>query len=329
MESAAVILAAGKSTRMKSGLPKVLHEVCGRPMLAYVLDACRDAGVDQIHVVVGHEKERVIEAFSGDRRASSDPEITWTVQEAQKGTGHAVMCCREELAKFTGSVLVIAGDMPLVRRETLASLLESRAETGDAVTMATTILDNPSGYGRIIRDDEGRLERIVEDRDCTAKQKEIHEVNPSYYCFDGAKLFDSLDSITPDNAKGEYYITDVVHILRDSGAGVSAIVAVAAEDAVGVNSRLDLAVVSRVMQDRIQLAHMEEGVTIVDPDNTWIESGATIGVDTVIYPFTFIERSAIVGAGCRIGPLVRVCGGESVEDGAEVCPPTMSEKCAS
>ena len=325
MESAAIILAAGKSMRMKSALPKVLHEVCGRPMLAYVLDACRDAGLDHLHVVVGHEKERVMEAFADDRRASGDPKLTWTVQEEQKGTGHAVMCCRDQMADFSGSVLVIAGDMPLVRRETLAGLLESRAETGDAVTLATTILEDPAGYGRIIRDGEGRLEAIVEHRDCTAKQKEIREVNPSYYCFDRAKLFDALDQISPDNDKGEYYITDVVHILRDAGAGVSAVASVAAEDAVGVNSRLDLALVSRAMQDRIQLVHMEEGVTIVDPDNTWIESGATIGVDTVVYPFTFIERGATVGRGCTIGPFVRVCGDESVPEGGEIRPTTASE----
>jgi bifunctional UDP-N-acetylglucosamine pyrophosphorylase/glucosamine-1-phosphate N-acetyltransferase len=325
MESAAIILAAGKSTRMKSALPKVLHEVCGRPMLAYVLDACRDAGVDHLHVVVGHEKERVMQAFADDRRTSGDPKVTWTVQEEQNGTGHAVMCCREQMTEFAGSVLVIAGDMPLVRRETLASLLESRAETGDAVTLATTILEDPTGYGRIIRDDEGRLEAIVEERDCTAKQREIREVNPSYYCFDRARLFDALDRITPNNAKGEYYLTDAVHILRDANAGVSAIASVAAEDAVGVNSRLDLAMVSRVMEDRIQLAHMEEGVTIVDPDNTWIEAGATIGADTVVYPFTCIERGATVGARCRIGPFVRVCGGESIPAGSEIRPTAASE----
>lgn len=310
--SAAVILAAGKSTRMKSDLPKVLHEVCGRVMLRYVVDACREAGVDRIVVVVGHGKEEVIKRFS------DQDDIVWVEQKEQKGTGHAVLCCREALSGFAGSVLVIAGDMPLVRRETLASLLEARKEFGHAVTIATTTLADPKGYGRIIRDAYGNLEAIVEDRDCTIEQRAITEVNPSYYCFDCKHMFAALDKVRPNNAKGEYYITDAVAILKTSGAGASAIQAVPAEDAMGVNSRLDLAAVARAMQDRIQSALMDEGVTIVDPDNTWIEAGATIGRDTVVYPFTYVGEGARIGAGCRVGPFAHVEGGETVSDGAGV-----------
>jgi bifunctional UDP-N-acetylglucosamine pyrophosphorylase/glucosamine-1-phosphate N-acetyltransferase len=312
VETAAVILAAGKSTRMKSDLPKVLHEVCGRPMLGYVINACREAGVDRIVVVVGHRKDDVIACFRGE------PDLVFVEQKEQKGTGHAVLFCREALEAVTGSVLVIAGDMPLVRRETLASLLEARREFGHAVTIATTVLDDPAGYGRIIRDEFGNLEGIVEDRDCTPDQKQITEVNPSYYCFDRRHMFEALDQVRPNNAKGEYYITDAVAILRASGAGASAIKAVPAEDAMGVNSRLDLSAVSRVLQDRIQSAVMDEGTTIVDPDNTWIESGATIGRDTVVYPFTFIGSNARIGGNCRIGPFAQVAAGETITDGAVV-----------
>jgi bifunctional UDP-N-acetylglucosamine pyrophosphorylase/glucosamine-1-phosphate N-acetyltransferase len=311
-ETAAIILAAGKSTRMKTELPKVLHPICGQPMLAYVLSACRDAGVDRLLVVVGHGKEEVVAHFSGQS------DVRWVEQTKQKGTGHAVFCCREALTDFDGSVLVIAGDMPLVRRETLANLLETRENCGDAVVIATTVLEGPHGYGRIVRDDTGKLLAIVEDRDCTPEQRTIREVNPSYYCFDCRRMFEALENLRPDNVKGEYYITDAVHILRDSGGGASAIETVPAEDAMGINSRLDLAVVGRAMQDRIQLAIMQEGVTIVDPDNTWIEAGVSIGRDTVVYPFTFIGTGAALGERCRVGPFARIAAQATVGDDAVV-----------
>lgn len=313
-ETAAIVLAAGKSTRMKSDLPKVLHEVCGRPMLAYVLDACRDAGVDRLFVVVGYGKNQVIGRFEGV------PDVVWVEQKDQKGTGHAVQCCRDGLSDFLGGVLVIAGDMPLVRRETLASLIETRQASADAVSIATTFLDDPTGYGRIVRDAEGRLEAIVEHADCTLEQRDINEVNPSYYCFDAQRLFAALDQVRPAAGKGEYYITDAVGILRRSGHGVSATVTVPAEDATGINSRLDLAMVNRMMQDRIQFALMSDGVTIVDPDNTWIESDASVGRDTTVYPFTVIHTGASIGKGCRIGPFARIAGDETVADGAFVGP---------
>ena len=313
-ETAAIVLAAGKSTRMMSDLPKVLHEICGRAMLGYVLDACRLAGVDRLFVVVGYGKDHVIRRFEGE------PDVVWVEQKEQKGTGHAVQCCREGLRDFNGGVLVIAGDMPLVRRETLAGLIDVRQASGDAVTIATTFLDDPTGYGRIVRDAEGGLKAIVEHADCTAEQREIKEVNPSYYCFDAQRLFSALAQVQPAAGKGEYYITDAVGILRRSGHGVSATVTIPAEDATGINSRLDLAMVNRMMQDRIQFALMSDGVTIVDPDNTWIESDASVGRDTVVYPFTVIHSGASIGKGCRIGPFARVAGDETVADGVCVGP---------
>ena len=243
--TAAIILGAGKSTRMQSDLPKVLHELCGKPMLAYVLDACREAGIETLNVVVGHQKQSVIEAFAGDGR------INWIEQPEQLGTGHAVMVCGEALSGHDGDVLVIAGDMPLVRAETLRRLLDGHRAAEAAVSLATTRLDDPTGYGRIVRDDQGGLLRIVEENDCSKEQKAIGEVNISYYCFDCRALFGALEHVRPDNAKGEYYITDAVHVLLGEGRRSVILPDVAPEDALGINSPADLAVVEDVMRRRM------------------------------------------------------------------------------
>lgn len=315
-EIAAIILAAGKSTRMKSETPKVLHEICGRPMLSYVLNACRMAGVDRLVVVVGHGKDKVKQAFS------SEHDIIWIEQNEQHGTGHAVQCCKQALKGMVGTVMVIAGDMPLVRREALAELIELREESGDALTLATTVLDDPASYGRIVRDNAGNLDRIVEDRDCNDSQKAIREVNVSYYCFDAFALWGALDRVKSDPVKGEYYLTETVRILKGDGRGVSARVKVQPEDALGINSRIDLAMVARAMQDRLQRALVDDGVTIVDPDNTWIEADVTVGCDTTIFPFTFIGAGATIGENGRIGPFAWVRPGEVVGDGVVLGPKT-------
>ncbi|MFO0973126.1 MAG: NTP transferase domain-containing protein [Phycisphaerae bacterium] len=309
---AAVVLAAGRSTRMKSALPKVMHEVCGRAMLAYVLDACRAAGLGRIVVVVGYGKESVIEAFRGAR------DVTFVEQREQKGTGHAVQMAEPALRGNGGAVVVIAGDMPLVRGETLAELLATHAREQASAAIATTVLADPAGYGRIVRDDAGEFCGIVEDRDCDAGQRAIREVNPSYYCFAAGELFDALNEVRPNNAKSEYYITDVLTILRQRGRRVIAKTSVAAEDATGVNSRAELAEIARLMQARIQRAVMDAGVTIVSPGLTWIESGAEFGAETVIQPLTFVGRGARVGAGCTLGPGAVVMRGAVVPDGATV-----------
>ncbi len=303
---------------MKSSVPKVLHEICGRPMLGYVLGACRLAGASRLFVVVGQGRKEVTGRFD------SEADITWVHQTAPKGTGHAVLCCQEALQGYSGSVLVVAGDMPLVRRETLAGLVEERERRGVALTLATTVLDDPTGYGRIVRNSAGRIEAIIEERNCTDKQRRICEVNPSYYCFEAAALFEALEQVGCDSAKGEFYLTDTVSVLRGMEGEVSAVGGVGPEDALGINSRLDLATVGRIMQDRIQLALMNDGVTIVDPDNTWIEADVVIGCETRINPYAFIGAGATVGEGCVIGPFARILGGETVEDGAVVGPQSCS-----
>ncbi|NLG43016.1 MAG: NTP transferase domain-containing protein [Phycisphaerae bacterium] len=310
----AVILAAGKGTRLKTELPKVLHEVCGRPMLAYVIDACRAAGVKECVVVVGYQKDLVIRAFADDR------DLTWVEQNPQLGTGHAVMVCREHLAGRFDHLFVLAGDGPLIRAETLRTLIERHLAEQAAVTLATAVLDDPTGYGRIWRDPEGRLLGIVEHGDATPEQKQIREVNPSYYCFKQPELLAALDQVRPNNVKNEYYITDAISILLSGGHKVQALTSVPPQDIFSINSRQELAMVNAVMRDRILDRLMSSGVTIVDPRTTWIDDRATIGQDTVIHPNVVISGPAVIGRGCRIGPFVNLTGAARVPDHGVISP---------
>ena len=304
----AIILAAGVSSRMNTELPKVLHEVCGRPMLAYVLDACREVGVQKAYVVVGYGAEQVQERFA------DDSDIVWVRQDQQLGTAHAVMCCRQYLADFGGQTLVLCGDGPLIRSQTLKILIEKHRAENATVTLATAMLDDPSGYGRIVRDLYGNIQGIVEDSDCTREQLAVKEVNPSYYLFNNKVLFETVEQVRPDNVKSEYYLTDALALIIASGRKVVAVTAVRPEEAMGVNSRAQLSTASKIMQRRIQQELMEHGVTIVDPDNTWIDARAQIGRDTVIEPFTYIHGRVGIGSGCRIGPFAYLRHGTVIED---------------
>ncbi|MFA5863072.1 MAG: NTP transferase domain-containing protein [Phycisphaerae bacterium] len=306
--AAGIILAAGKSTRMITDLPKVLHEVCGRPMLAFVIDACRAAGIDQLYIVVGYGKEQVIEQFK------DVPNITWVDQTEQKGTGHAVMCCQPYLKNFDGNCAILCGDGPLIRAETLKEMLNKHNQEHSYATLATALLDDPSGYGRIARDEYGNLQGIVEHADCTHEQRRIREVNPSYYCFDWKTLSWALGQIKPDNVKREYYLTDALAEIIQNGKKALAITAVPQEDVLSINSRRQLAEVSKLMQGRIQEELMAKGVTIVDPSNTWIDARAHIGQDTVIQPFTYIHGKVLIGRNCRVGPFAYLRDGTVLED---------------
>ncbi len=308
-ERVAILLAAGVSSRMNTQLPKVLHEVTGRPMLAYVLDACRSVGVDRIYAVVGFRAEQVQERFAEE---SSD--IVWVHQPQQLGTAHAVMCCRAHLQDFTGQTLVLCGDGPLIRAKTLQTLIEKHEAEQSAATLATAVLEDPVGYGRIIRDAYGNIQGIVEDSDCTPAQRAVREVNPSYYLFNNQVLFKALEKVKPDNVKQEYYLTDALSVIIASGHKVVAITAVRPEEAMGVNSRAELSVASKIMQHRIQQELMENGVTIVDPDNTWIDARAKIGQDTVIEPFVYIHGEVRIGRDCRIGPFAFLRHGTVIGD---------------
>ena len=314
----AIILAAGKSTRMKTELPKVMHEVCGKPMLSHVLDACGGADIRKFYIVVGFAKDAIISAY-GD-----EPGVHFVEQAEQKGTGHAVMMCADALKGIQGDCVIIAGDMPLVRTQTLLDLVGSHRATCAAASLATTVLDDPTSYGRIVRDLAGDFEKIVEHRDCTPEQLRINEVNPSYYCFDIESLLSALPRLKNENAKREYYITDLLSIIKAEGKTVRANTSVPAIDATGINSRADLAEVNRLMQDRIATEWMERGVTIVDPDNTWIDSRAQIGAETIIRPFSYVEGNARIGSGCTVGPYAYIADGAVIADGSQVGPGAIS-----
>ena len=308
-EKVAIILAAGKSTRMKTNLPKVLHEVCGRPMLEYVFDACRSAGASKIYVIVGYGKDQIISRYG------SQKDLVFIEQKEQKGTGHAVLCCKEHLKDFNGNTLVLCGDGPMIRGETLKTIADKHESEKSTMTLGTAILDNPFGYGRIARDLYGNIQGIVEHNDCNEKQLQIKEINPSLYCFNNKVLFEMLGQLKPNNAKNEYYITDVLHLIIAAGLKVIAVTAVSAEEAIGVNSRLQLSQVSKIMQTRIQENLMDSGVTIVDPPNTWIDARAVIGQDTVIEPFTCIFGSVKIGDNCKIGPFAYIHDGIEIPNG--------------
>jgi bifunctional UDP-N-acetylglucosamine pyrophosphorylase/glucosamine-1-phosphate N-acetyltransferase len=307
-ERVAILLAAGVSSRMNTLLPKVLHEVTGRPMLAYVLDACRSVGVDKIYVVVGFGADQV------EQRFGEASDIVWVHQPEQLGTAHAVLCCREYLQDFAGETLVLCGDGPLIRAGTLKTVIEKHEAEHSAATLATAVLEDPTGYGRIIRDAYGNIQGIVEDSDCTPAQRAVKEVNPSYYLFNNRVLFEALERVKPDNVKQEYYLTDALSVIIATGHKVVAVTAVRPEEAMGVNSRAQLSVASKIMQHRIQQELMENGVTIVDPDNTWIDARARIGQDTVIEPFVYIHGEVKIGRGCRIGPFAFLRHGTVLED---------------
>ena len=244
--STAIIMAAGKGTRMQSDLPKVLHPVCGRPMLAWVIDACRSAGCDRLILVVGHRDELVRQEF-----AHLNSRLDYVMQVPQLGTGHAVMVCKDALAQVEGPVLVVAGDGPLIRPQTLRELIQTHQASGAACTLATSILPQPGSYGRIVRGQDGELQGIVEALDATPEQKQVKEVNVSLYCFDAAALKGVLPRLTNNNAKGEYYLTDALAILRGDGQKLAAVAAVPPEDVLSINNPAELADVEAIMAKRL------------------------------------------------------------------------------
>lgn len=314
MSALAIILAAGKSTRMKSALPKVLHEVCGRPMIDYVVDAARAAGASRIVAIVGHRADVVQASLS--RHA----DIEFALQAEQKGTGHAVMMCRQQLAAHEGPVLVLAGDTPLLRKESLAGLLTSLQDQHAAAIIGTAVTPANQGLGRIVRDGTGAFVKIVEEKDASADEKRIQEVNTGCYAFDSQRLLTALDQIRPDNAQAEYYLTDCPKVLLNAGHPVLALQAFDIVEALGVNTRVQLAEVTRTIQHTTLQRLMLSGVTIVNPEQTQIDPRAEIGPDTVIEPFTIIRGRAQIGGDCRIGPHVVIEDGASLPSGSRIGP---------
>ena len=319
MSLTAIILAAGKSTRMKSKKPKPLHEICGRPMLSYVLEACYGVGCKKVLVVIGHGKDEIIARFGDDKR------ITWVEQTEQLGTGHAARSCVPHLKDETGDVFILTGDGPLIRADVLRTLLHAHRDEKADASMATAVLDDPTGYGRIIRDDAGEFIEIIEQADATPEQRLIQEVFPSYYCIKAPELVSAVSKINNKNKKSEYYLTDIYAIVRQSGKKVTAVQAVLPEDVLAVNDRMQQAEVDAIMQDRIQRALRESGVTIVSSASTYIESGATVGTDSTIEPFTFIGAGASIGSECVIGPFACVPRESIVPDQSTVAGNATTE----
>ncbi|CAN5462917.1 hypothetical protein BH10PLA1_BH10PLA1_10430 [soil metagenome] len=319
MSTTAIILAAGKSTRMKSKRPKPLHEICGRPMLSYVLEACYGAGCKKVLVVIGHGKDEIIAQFGDDKR------ITWVEQTEQLGTGHAARSCVPHLKDEKGDVFILAGDGPLIRAEVLKTLLHAHRDEKADASMATAILEDPTGYGRIIRDAAGEFVEIIEQPDATPEQREIQEVFPSYYCIKAPELVWAVGKLQNKNKKNEYYLTDIYGLLRQASKKVTAVQAVTAEDVLAVNDRMQQAEVDAIMQDRIQRLLRENGVTIVSSASSYIESGVMIGSDTTIQPFTFIGTGASIGSGCVIGPFAAVPRESIVPDHSTVAGNATTE----
>lgn len=313
MKSAvSVVLAAGKSTRMKSEVPKVLHKVCGRIMIDYVLDAARDAGVAQHVVIVGHKADMVRDALA------HHSDVVFAEQTEQKGTGHAVMMCEPHLRDHSGSVLILAGDTPLLKGKSLRALLDAQQSDQAACVIGTADTVNNDGLGRIVRDSAGNFQCIVEHKDATDEQRRITEINTGCYAFDSQLLLQSLRRVQPNNVQAEYYLTDCPRILMDLGHKVTASCSLTIEEALGVNTRLQLAEVRNSIQREILHGLMLSGVTIEAPDQTSVDGGVSIGRDTVIKPFSVIESGVCIGDNCTIGPHAFIQGPAKIPDGSQI-----------
>ena len=298
MGTAAIVLAAGAGTRMKSKRPKVAHEMMGKPLVNWVVDAAEAAGIDKVVCVVGHMREQVEPLVRGRAQI--------VIQQNQAGTADAVESCRSALEGFKGSVLVLSGDSPLITADTMRALVRLRVENDAAVVVLTMRPDDPFGYGRIIRDERGQVERIVEQKDASPEEAAVEECNSGFYCFDAEALFDALLQVSSDNAQGEFYLTDVLEICRRAGRPVMAYPASDDTECLGINSRSQLAAATKEAQRRINDRHMAQGVTMLDPSQVWIGPDVAIEQDVELLPQVFLWGTTRVGEDSRIGPNVRI-----------------------
>jgi bifunctional UDP-N-acetylglucosamine pyrophosphorylase/glucosamine-1-phosphate N-acetyltransferase len=311
----AVVLAAGKGMRMRSDLPKVLHRVCGQPIVQYVLDALHHAGISAPILVIGHAADRV--------RQVVGPQVRYAEQPEPLGTGHAVSQALPQVPDDGHPMVVVYGDTPLLRAETLQALIDLHQKSKAAATLLSARLDDPTGYGRVIRDRYGRVQRIVEEKDGSPEERQTQEINAGTYVFDQRALRDGLRALSPDNAKGEYYLTDTIAWILSHGRTVSALL-VAADEAMGINSRQELAAAEAVMRHRLLASLMDAGVTVIDPASTYVHAGVTVGPDTTVHPQSFLEGATIVGAGCTVGPHARLTDA-TLEDRVTVIESTVTQ----
>lgn len=329
-----MILAAGLGTRMKSRRAKVLHELAGRPLVSYVARAAFELRPEAIFTIVGHQAEEVESAVRDEAARltaagpaqpdlifEAQPDLRFVLQAEQRGTGHAVMTARDQLAGHNSTLVILAGDAPLIQADTLKHLVDVHHRQENGVTLLTVILDDPTGYGRIIRDKDGRLLRCIEQKDGSKEELAIREVGVSIYCFEVAALLAALDHLTTDNAQGEYYLTDVPKIIQAQGKRAGLLCHSNAEEVLGVNTRIELADLERKLRDRKLRELMLGGVTIVDPATTYIHQDVEVGQDSVIHPQVIIEGASRVGSGCTIQSWTRM---KNVEIGDNV---TVKNSC--
>jgi bifunctional UDP-N-acetylglucosamine pyrophosphorylase / glucosamine-1-phosphate N-acetyltransferase len=312
----AIILAAGQGTRMKSKLYKVLHPVCGKPMVQHVIDQVNQLQIEDIVTVIGHGAEKVQEQL-GDS-------CKYALQEQQLGTAHAVMQAESVLSAKSGTTLVICGDTPLIKAETMKELIALHEQSQAKATILTAYADNPAGYGRVLRGEGGLVEKIVEHKDATEEERYVKEINTGTYCFDNQALFSALKKVSNENVQGEYYLPDVIEILKEEGEVVTAFQSSDFEETLGVNDRVALSQAEQILRKRINETHMRNGVTIIDPLTTFIEADVQIGQDTVINPGSFIKGKSIIGQDCLIGPNTEISNCE-IGDGTEVLQSVVHE----
>ncbi len=290
----AVILAAGQGTRMKSNLLKVMHRVSNKPLIEWVYDACSKAGSEKTVMVIGHNREQVIAHMGEDK--------TYAVQEERLGTGHAVLCAKPAFSDYAGTIVVLNGDTPLLSEHLIRSAVAHHEQSGNRATVITAVLDDPAGYGRIVKDADGNLLKIVEKKDATEAETKIAEINSGMYCFDAKALFMALKKVGNNNAQGEYYLTDTISVLKSEHQKVGVYTVSNPDEILGVNDRMDLAAAQKIKNAQILEKHMKNGVTIIDPNNTYIDEEVEIGQDTVVYPNSFLKGESKIGKNCEIGP---------------------------
>ena len=311
-EIKSVILAAGKGTRMKSETSKVLHKIFEKPLLGYVLDNVKNI-VNESFVIVGHHAEQVSEFVENNYKFAKT-----VLQTPQLGTGHAVSMVCPYLSNFEGQVIILCGDTPLIREKTLKEFIDYHNKSDSDLTVMSTIFDNPTNYGRIIRDADNSLKCIVEEKDATNEQKTVKEVNAGIYCLNWAKIKDAFSQLTSNNAQGEYYLTDIVSWGKKHGLKVNAYILENPDEIYGINSRQNLAVATKIMNVRKLKELMDNGVTIVDPDSTWISEDTEIGAETTIFPSTYIEGKNKIGKNCKIGPCAHLRGDVEIDDNCKI-----------
>lgn len=308
----AVILAAGKGTRMKSNTPKVLHKIFEKPLLGYVLDNVKNL-VNESFVIVGHHAEEVSEYVEKNYNSAKT-----VLQSPQLGTGHAVSMVCPSLTDYNGLVIILCGDTPLITEETLKKFVDYHSSNNSDLTVMSAIFDNPTNYGRIIRESDNSLKCIVEEKDATVEQKAVKEVNAGIYCLNWGKIKQAFSQLTSNNAQGEYYLTDIIEWGKKNSLNVNAYIMENNEEIYGINSRSNLATAFKIMNSRKLNKLMDNGVTIVDPDSTWISEDTEIGPDTTIYPSTYIEGVNKIGSNCKIGPCAHLRGGVEVADNCKI-----------